>query len=124
MDAVSTHNINKTGANVLVIAPPGFVPFTGLQKLCKDKNWDLSYKITQRKNPKPMIRLIAPSMCSIKPKHIKGYTYIVCVDVVTPALVTNFDRIVHSISQAYHEFNDDLGDVQYSKYLFSTFSLQ
>jgi hypothetical protein len=30
MDAVSTHNINKTGANVLVIAPPGFVPFTGL----------------------------------------------------------------------------------------------
>lgn len=56
----------KTGANILLICPPGFIPFSGLQAYCQSKDFDLSYKLSQKKNKKTIIRLISPSVFEVK----------------------------------------------------------
>lgn len=112
----------KTGPVIILIAPPGFVPFSELQKLCSRKNWDLSYKLSQRKNLRPMLRLVSPSLCSIKAKHIKPHSYIVRLDVTSPNMEKNVDEIIHSISNAFNNFKEPQDNVVYQKYLNSIFS--
>jgi hypothetical protein len=97
-------NALKTGPNIVVIAPPGFVPFAELQKLCKRKNWDLSFKLSQRKNLRTMIRVVSPSICGLKAKHIKPHTYVVPLDVISTSIMKQMDQIIHSISNAFNAF--------------------
>lgn len=112
----------KTGPNIVLLAPPGFVPFTELQKLCTQRNWDLSFKLSQRKNLRTMIRLVSPSICSLKAKHIKPHTYFVPLDVKGPSISKQLEEVIHSIANAFNGFTDFKENVLYTKYLTTSFS--
>lgn len=105
-----------------MVSPPGLIPFSALQEFCRKKELDLSYKLSQRKNKNSILRLVAPSICEVKQRHIKPHTFIIRLEVDSNPAKKKLDTIVNSIATAFNRFKDDNSSIERTKYFANCFS--
>ena len=69
-----------------------------------------------------MLRIITPSICEVKQRHIKPYTYIIRLDVDTNAAKKKIESVISSVAEAFNRFKDNNSSLERTKYLANSFN--
>lgn len=103
-------NAVKVAANIILIAPPGFIDYENLKSFCQKKNIDLSFGVSQRASERVSLRLCVPSICGLRSSKVKHYTYCIALK-----LDEETDEIIENVCKKYKNFTEEEKYENYSE---------